>query len=130
MKIRNVALVAATGFLLCFVAAAFPISRLARERSASPSSIIEPFQDKAVSISNVKFEPKVVRVKAGSSVTWTDKEGTHTVTADNGDFESPSLSTGQSFSHKFDKPGSYRYYCNYHGGKGGEGMSGTVIVTK
>ena len=83
-----------------------------------------------VSISNFQFGPKVVRIKSGAEVTWTVKEGTHTVTADNGGFESPTLSAGKTFSHKFSKPGTYRYYCSFHGSKGGHDMAGTVIVTR
>ena len=29
---------------------------------------------------------------------------------------------------KFDAPGEYRYYCEMHGGPGGQGMSGTIVV--
>ena len=83
-----------------------------------------------VSISNFQFAPKVVRIKAGSEVTWQVKEGTHTVTADNGGFESPALSAGKTFSHKFSTPGTYRYYCSFHGSKGGHDMAGTIIVTR
>jgi plastocyanin len=83
-----------------------------------------------VTISNFQFTPKVVRIKAGGSVTWQIKEGTHTVNADDGSFSSPTLSAGQKFSYQFAKPGSYRYYCSFHGSKGGHDMAGTVIVSK
>ncbi|HXM36211.1 MAG TPA: plastocyanin/azurin family copper-binding protein [Pyrinomonadaceae bacterium] len=83
-----------------------------------------------VSISNFQFAPKVVRIKAGADVTWEVKEGTHTVTADNGAFESPALSAGKKFGHTFSTPGTYRYYCSFHGSKGGHDMAGTVVVTR
>src|SRR5215470_7736315 len=83
-----------------------------------------------VTISNFQFTPKVVRIKAGDEVTWQVKEGTHTVTADDGSFESQNLTGGQKFSHTFDKAGTYRYYCSFHGSKGGHDMAGTVIVSK
>jgi plastocyanin len=83
-----------------------------------------------VTISNFQFAPRVVRVKAGAEVTWQVKEGTHTVTADDGSFESQALSAGQKFSHTFTKAGTYRYYCSFHGSKGGHDMAGTVVVTK
>jgi plastocyanin len=38
------------------------------------------------------------------------------------------LSVGQLFSFTFDEPGTYPYYCDNHGGPGGEGMSGVIIV--
>jgi plastocyanin len=86
--------------------------------------------DKTVAIKNFQFMPKNVTVKVGSTVTWLNKEGTHTVTADNGSFQSPNLTADKSYSHKFTKAGTYRYYCSFHGGAGGADMSGTVTVTK
>jgi plastocyanin len=85
---------------------------------------------KTVTISNFQFAPKNVTVKVGSSVTWVNKDGTHTVTADDGSFQSPNLTAGKSFSKKFTKAGTYRYYCSFHGGAGGADMSGVVTVTK
>ena len=83
-----------------------------------------------VAINNFNFAPKAITVKVGTTVTWDNREGTHTVTADNGSFESPSLNAGRKFSYKFTKPGTYRYYCSFHGGRGGSEMSGVVKVTK
>ena len=78
----------------------------------------------------MKFEPRTLTVKAGTTVTWENKEGTHTVTSDTGAFESETLSAGQTFTHKFDKPGRYPYYCTFHGSKGGHDMAGVIVVTK
>lgn len=36
---------------------------------------------------------------------------------------------GASFSHTFTVAGSYPYYCRFHGGPGGQGMSGVVTVS-
>jgi len=89
-----------------------------------------PAAGATVTISNFQFGPKVVRIKAGGEVTWEVKEGTHTVTADNGSFESPTLSAGKKYSHTFPTPGAFKYYCSFHGAKGGHDMAGTVIVTR
>lgn len=104
----------------------------AAERESIPAVAPEPAASAGptVTISNFTFAPKVVRVKAGTEVTWQVKEGTHTVNADNGSFESPTLSAGKSFTHSFATAGTYRYYCSFHGSKGGHDMSGTVVVTK
>jgi len=84
----------------------------------------------SVAIKDFEFQPKELKVKAGTTVTWTNDGGSsHTVTADDGSFESPTLAKGKTFSRKFDKPGTYPYYCALHGGAGGDGMSGTVVVT-
>lgn len=85
---------------------------------------------KTVTISNFQFAPKNVTVKVGTVVTWNNKEGTHTVTADNGSFQSPNLTAGKTFSYTFTKAGTYRYYCSFHGGAGGADMSGVITVTK
>jgi MYXO-CTERM domain-containing protein len=36
--------------------------------------------------------------------------------------------TSGTFSHTFNAPGAYAYYCQFHGLPGGEGMTGTIIV--
>jgi len=83
-----------------------------------------------ITISNFKFEPKDITVKVGTTVTWENKEGTHSVNADDGSFASPNLTAGKTFSHRFAKAGTYPYYCSFHGSKGGGDMSGTVTVTQ
>src|SRR2546423_15546714 len=83
-----------------------------------------------VTVSNVKFEPRTLTVKAGTTVTWENKEGSHTVTSDKGLFESETLSAGQTFTHKLDKAGRYPYYCTFHGSKGGHDMAGVIVVKK
>ena len=38
----------------------------------------------------------------------------HTVTADDGSFDSGNLPDGKTFRHTFKKPGKYKYHCEYH----------------
>ena len=118
MRIRQTI---AMAVLMAFLCAAAALSQ--DKGKASQEKVI-------VTLSNNKFEPKTVTIKAGSEVTWENKEGTHTVTADDSSWNSPTLSAGQTYSHKFDKPGKYPYYCVFHGGKGGHNMSGMVNVTR
>ena len=118
--------VIAVTLLICaagFCALLFGDSALGSRLSSQPQS-----PNKIVTITNFQFSPKTVTVKAGSEVTWEVKEGTHTITSDNGAFESQALSAGQKFTYKFTKPGAYRYYCSFHGSKGGHDMAGTVNV--
>jgi plastocyanin len=83
-----------------------------------------------VNITNNKFEPSELTVKAGTTVTFNNTSNrTHTVTADDGSFDSGSLLGGAMFEFNFTEPGEYPYYCDIHGGPGGTGMSGTIIVT-
>lgn len=44
------------------------------------------------------------------------------------EFDSGNLTNGQSFQHVFDSVGVYPYYCQFHGGPGGAGMSGEITV--
>lgn len=64
----------------------------------------------SVSITGLKYRPATVEVGVGDTVTWTNNDDReHTVTADDGGFDSGKLRPGKSFSRKFDKPGRYAY---------------------
>ncbi|HZS06700.1 MAG TPA: DUF420 domain-containing protein [Blastocatellia bacterium] len=82
-----------------------------------------------VKIKNFEFEPKEVSVPAGTTVEWVDELGRHTVEADNGSFKSDTLAAGGKFEHKFDQPGTYPYFCGFHGEMGGKDMAGVIKVT-
>jgi plastocyanin len=84
----------------------------------------------SVSIMDGSFSGDPLTISAGTTVVWTNEgSNPHTVTADDGSFDSGNLSNGDTFSFTFTTPGEYPYYCAYHGGPGGSGMSGTIIVT-
>jgi plastocyanin/predicted small secreted protein len=78
-----------------------------------------------------RFEEKMVEIPVGTTVLWTF-EGSlpHTVTADDDLFDSGTLNQGASFSFTFEETGTYPYYCSLHGGPGGNGMAGTIVVTE
>jgi plastocyanin len=38
------------------------------------------------------------------------------------------VNPGDTFSFTFAAPGTYSYYCQIHGGPGGQGMAGTVVI--
>jgi plastocyanin len=80
----------------------------------------------AVTIDNFAFAPATLTVKAGSTVTWTNKdEEPHTVAATDGSFHSPGMGTGATFSHAFPSAGKFDYVCSIH-----PSMHGTVVVTQ
>jgi plastocyanin len=77
-----------------------------------------------VSIKDLKYNPKELKVKKGDTVVWTNAdERDHTVTSDDGAFKSANLADGDRFTQKFDKPGKYKYHCEYH-----PRMKATVVV--
>jgi len=70
------------------------------------------------------FNPTPLTVKAGATVTWVNKDDEpHNVVSDTGDFKSGGMDTNESFSHKFDRPGTYHFTCSIH-----PRMVGTVVV--
>jgi plastocyanin len=84
----------------------------------------------AVTIVDGAFRDKEISVPVGTTVVWTSSaSASHTVTADDGSFSSGTLRPGESFRFTFTSPGSFPYYCGFHGGQNGAGMSGVVTVT-
>jgi plastocyanin len=68
-----------------------------------------------VVIADFAFAPIEVQAEAGDTVAWTNEDPTaHTVTADDGSFDSGTLQAGAGFSHRFDDPGTYDYTCAIH----------------
>jgi len=69
----------------------------------------------AVSIDNFTFKPDVVTIPAGGKITWTNRDDVpHNVVDTKGRFKSPVLDSDGRFSHRFDTPGVYPYYCSLH----------------
>lgn len=61
------------------------------------------------------YSTNVLEVQVGDTVTWTNEDAmAHTVTDEGGEFDSGFLNTGESFTHTFDEPGEYEYFCTPH----------------
>lgn len=85
--------------------------------------------DATINMNQTSFDKAEVHVAPGQIVLWSNPNGpAHTVTADDGSFNSGDVTPGASFSMEFDTPGSYPFYCEYHGDVGGVGMSGVIVV--
>ena len=80
----------------------------------------------AVTIDNFSFTPPAIRVKAGTTVTWTNTdEEPHSVVSGEEPMRSHTLAgPNNTFMHTFSKPGTYHYNCGIH-----PFMHGTVEVT-
>lgn len=92
-------------------------------------------QTAGVDVRDNEFVEPDIAVTAGDTVEWTQSgSNPHSVTADDGSFDShpnclpACMGQGDTFSHTFETPGEYRYYCKIHGGPDGQGMSGIVRV--
>ena len=107
--------------------AVFRVSGLETEQTLEPQEM--PLSVR-VSIRDSHFEPADLTIRAGTTVIWENQGNqTHTVTADDGVFDSGFLNTGEGFRFTFSEPGAYAYHCQVHGAPGGGGMSGIVTVT-
>ncbi len=77
-----------------------------------------------IGVKGFMFNPVTITVPAGSQVTWVNLDDEpHAVASDTGLFRSGGMDTNETFSFKFDKPGTYHYTCSIH-----PKMVGTVIV--
>ncbi len=82
---------------------------------ASTSSAVFAEQPNAVTIKNFDFSPMSLTVKAGTTVTWKNLDGEpHTITSVDGLFRSGALDSDETYSFRFDKPGTYKYVCSIH----------------
>ena len=82
-----------------------------------------------VTVGDNYFKPDDIEVTAGTKVTWSNKgKILHSVTPDKGKkFGTKELSRGKSYSYTFKQPGTYAYYCSFHGSPG-KGQHGTIVV--
>ncbi|HKN54156.1 MAG TPA: cupredoxin family copper-binding protein [Amycolatopsis sp.] len=86
-----------------------------------------PAQAKTVDAMGYKFTPANLTIAVGDTVTWTNHDSApHNIVITDGPekFTSPTLQTGQSFSHTFTLAGNYAYYCSIH-----PDMKATITVT-
>jgi len=99
-----------------------------------------------VNVQNNQFTPRTVHIAAGDTVRWTWIGGPHSVTSGScvsGTYEDdctpsnafcspndlnctsgPASNPGTVYSHQFNTPGTFPYFCNIHLGA----MTGSVIV--
>jgi plastocyanin len=96
-----------------------PLSSIGNPQSAAAQGAA------SVSIVDFAFNPGSVAVDAGGTVTWTNQgPSPHTVTANDGSFDSGTLDAGGSFSFTFMSAGTFSYFCAIH-----PDMVGSVVVS-
>jgi len=80
-----------------------------------------------VTISNFSFAPTTLKVKKGTTVTWTNQDSIkHNVVSDSGTGPgSALLAKGESYSYTFNTAGTFNYHCDPH-----PFMKGSVEVTE
>jgi plastocyanin len=94
---------------------AFAATMLVTSISASGISAALAQDANMVVMKNFDFSPMTLTVKAGTTVTWKNLDGEpHTVASPDGVFRSHALDQGDTFTYKFDTPGTYKYICSIH----------------
>jgi len=77
-----------------------------------------------VVMDNFNFTPATISVPVGTTVKWTNRDDVpHNVVSTEQKFKSPVLDTDEQFSHRFDTPGAYKYFCSIH-----PKMTGRIVV--
>lgn len=131
--------------VVIFILAAVAAFALARGDESHDMGQMQPAQDqtsdtsagstsKAVATDTVEikefaYSPSAITVKAGTTVTWTNRDTARHNVETVGDapeaIDGKLLGQGETFSYTFDKAGTYNYICGPH-----PYMKGTVTVTE
>jgi len=90
--------------------------------AGSPESSTGPVAE--VKIDNFAYTPGVITVKAGTQVTWINRDDIpHTVDSTQGKFKSAAMDTDGTIQFRFTEPGEYPFYCRMH-----PKMTGKIVV--
>jgi plastocyanin len=107
---------------VCLTASCGPACRTGPADSP-PDAAATPRQ---VIIDNFTFGPPELTVPVGATVTWVNRDDvphTATSTAKPRAFDSGTLDTDGTFTHRFTAPGTFQYFCAVH-----PRMTGRIIV--
>jgi plastocyanin len=105
------------------------------EGGSEPASDEAPFElsgapeqtTEVTAVKSYKFEPQVIEVATGSTVTWTNEDDfPHNVHLLTGNDETYDLPIGEEAEVTFDEVGDFYYECSIHP----QQMRGKVIVTE
>jgi plastocyanin len=113
---------------LCAIAAAGLTASCFSERSTALSASCDGTTVPCVvDIRDLAFEPAVLRVPAGATVTWVNREQqaglAHSSTSDGAGWDSGFLAPGDSYSRAFTTAGQFPYHCEPH-----PTMRATIVV--
>jgi plastocyanin len=117
---RRVRTAALAGLIVLGAAAA----SLAQQSQPGAPQQVAATNEAEISIQSFQFVPAILTVKAGTAVTWLNRdEEPHNVVSLERVFRSKAIDGGEKFTAVFDKPGTYNYICAVH-----PHMRGTIIV--
>jgi plastocyanin len=100
------------------------VRRLAGLAAVALALVLPAWTSAAIQPVDIQFQafgPNQLDVLPGETVEWSNiSERRHTVTADDGSFDSGDLFGGDKFSREFDTAGAFPYHCTVHAGMTGE----------
>jgi plastocyanin len=79
---------------------------------------------RSATVGDFIFRPARLEIAAGTTVVWTNQgQVVHTVSAEDGGFDSGDIEPGERHSITFTRPGTYSYHCTPH-----PFMRGVIVV--
>ncbi|OGI16584.1 MAG: hypothetical protein A3J63_01910 [Candidatus Moranbacteria bacterium RIFCSPHIGHO2_02_FULL_40_12b] len=113
--------VSALGFLILLAGCGYQ-TQTQPKQTKSPAPVENKVSANSVTIQNFAFSPAELKIKVGTTVTWTNNDSvSHSIKS--AAFNSAVLANGDSFQFKLDKAGIYDYQCGIH-----PSMQGKIIV--
>jgi plastocyanin len=92
--------------------------------SPGPTDTVTTGRSTKAAMEDFVFLPARIEVAAGTTIVWTNRgQVTHTVTAEDGSFESGNIDPGQQRSLTFSRPGTFPFHCTPH-----PFMRGVIVV--
>lgn len=83
-----------------------------------------------ITVSNFDFSPSDISINTGDTARFQWVSGSHTVNSETGAWTDFNVnSSSPQTDVVLTTAGTYAYYCDFHGGPGGTGMSGNITVT-
>jgi len=109
---------------LVLVSTPFVVSAVGAHKQ--PKAVASQQPTRTVEIQGFRYRPANITIKRGTRVRWINRDSAaHTVTANNGAFNSGLLRKGETFSRTFRTVGKRAYHCNPH-----PYMRGSVVVQR
>jgi plastocyanin len=80
--------------------------------------------DHGVDIAGFAFSPQTITIEVGDTITWSNADAqSHTATADDGSFDTGTITSSTPKTVTFATAGTFAYHCKIH-----SSMTATVVV--
>ena len=79
-----------------------------------PARRAQAEEENMIHIDNFTFQPKEMKVKVGTTVTWKNRDDIPHNVVCAGKFRSKTMDTDDTYSFTFTAAGDYKYFCSLH----------------